>query len=536
MSLYDIDFYKVGHKAQYEEGTQYVYCNFTARSATHSPVPLDHTNPSVVFVGLQGALQRIEESWENTFFAQPKAKVLREYKRRLDLALGANAVDISHIGELWEMGYLPIKVKALPEGSLVPIKVPMFTVINTDPRFYWLPTYLETQISSEVWKPITTATIAYAYRKLLRTYAGITGAPMDFTLWQGHDFSARGMSGMADAAASGIGHLASFLGTDTVASLEYLEKYYDGDQTFLGGSVPATEHSVMCVSGKESEIDLFHRLITKVYPTGIVSIVSDSWDYWRVITEYAQKLADVIRKRKPDALGNAKVVFRPDSGDPVRIIVGAPSRCQFSSLADAYNQGHTVIEHEGDYFSIQRSDDGNGYTYSTTPINNPTPEMKGSVRCLYEIFGGVRTDKGFIGPPSCVGLIYGDSITYDRANAILGGLASKGFASNWVVFGIGSYTYQHVTRDTFGMAYKATWAKVSDVGLNIQKDPATDNGTKKSATGLLRVALEDGKYVLYDKQDHVGEQVGELKTVFQDGHLVGYLASWSEIRNRLWSY
>lgn len=484
-----IDFYKADHRRQYPEGTEFVYSNFTPRSSRLANV-LDDFDDRVVFIGLQGFIKRfLIDEWNKGFFQQPKDDVIKKYKRRMDTSLGEGAVPVDHIEALHDLGYLPLNIKALPEGSRVNSKVPMFTVINTLPEFYWLTNYIETCISAEIWKPCTTATIAYEYKRLLNQYADITGAPKDFVALQGHDFSFRGMSGSYDAAQSGIGHLANFIGTDTVAAIDYAEDYY-GAEGVIGVSVPATEHSVMCMGTKDNEIETFKRLINDLYPSGIVSIVSDTWDFWKVITEYTVTLKDDILQRSPNALGLAKVVFRPDSGDPVKVICGDPE----AEVGSA--------------------------------------EYKGAVECLWDVFGGTETEKGYKLLHERIGLIYGDSITLQRAKDILQQLEAKGFASTNIVFGIGSYTYQYQTRDSFGFAMKATWGQVNGESREIFKDPITDKGEKKSAAGLLRVEKSEQGFVLFDRQTKAQEQQGELATVFENGTLVKE-TSFDEIKTLL---
>jgi len=174
-----IDFYKADHRRQYPEGTEYVYSNFTPRSSRLANV-LDGFDDRVVFVGLQGYINRVLiDQWKREFFDKPKADVVAKYKRRMDTSLGEDAIPVDHIEDLHDLGFLPLKIKALPEGSRVNIRVPMFTVINTIPEFYWLTNYIETSISAEIWKPCTTATIAYEYKRLLTEYALKTGAPLD---------------------------------------------------------------------------------------------------------------------------------------------------------------------------------------------------------------------------------------------------------------------------------------------------------------------------------------------------------------------
>lgn len=490
------DFYKTGHIFQYPQGTQLVFSNFTPRTSKHANVNKDTFDNKVVVWGIQGFVKWfLTDLWNTEFFNQPKSKVVARYKRRLDTALGPDSVNISHIEALYDLGYLPIEIKAIEEGNRVNIGVPVLTVKNTLPEFYWLTNYIETVMSAELWKPITSATIAYEYRKILDRWAALTGAPAAFTMWQGHDFSMRGLSGLADAAISGSGHLLSFAGTDTIPAIDYMEDYYgaNAETELIGGSVPATEHSVMAMGTKEAEIETFRRLITEVYPEGIVSIVSDTWDFWQVITSYSKVLKPEILARKVNGLGMAKVVFRPDSGDPVKIICGDPDAPE------------------------------------------DTPEFKGAVECLWDIFGGVTSDKGYKMLNERVGLIYGDSITLKRAEQILERLAAKGFASSNIVFGIGSYTYQYNTRDTFGFAMKATYGVVNGEGREIFKDPKTDNGTKKSAKGLLRVEKKDGNYVLFDQQTWEQEAGGELQTIFKDGKLVKEL-TMAQVRKNLGTF
>lgn len=235
------DFYKYGHKAQYPDDTTQIYSNLTARS-NRLAKGIDKT----VFAGLQGFIKWfLIDTFNEEFFWQDKDFIISEYNRRTNTSLGPNSVDSSHIAALHDLGYLPIEIKALPEGSVVPMKVPFLTITNTLPEFFWLVNYTETVISNELWKPTTNASIALEYKKVLTKYAKETGVPVEFVQWQGHDFSMRGMSGMHDAANSGIGHLFSFLGTDTEVAIQYIENYYYGRNTFVGGSVPASEHSVM---------------------------------------------------------------------------------------------------------------------------------------------------------------------------------------------------------------------------------------------------------------------------------------------------
>ena len=480
---FQTDAYKLGHIFQYPAKTQMVYSNFTCRSDKLASNVLGDFDGKVVFFGLQGVIQELlVEAW-GEFFSMPEDEAMAKYQRRMDGFFGGN-FDISHMRELHKLGHLPIQIKALPEGSRVNIKVPLFTIRNTRPDFAWLVNYLETSLSAEIWKPITSATTAYEYKRLLSRYAEQTGTDPQFVPWQAHDFSFRGLSGCHDAAVSGAAHLLSFTGTDVVPALEYLEQYYYAAGTFIGGSVPATEHSVMCMGGKEGERETFRRLICDTYPSGIVSIVSDTWDFWSTLTIIASSLKEEILARA------GKVVFRPDSGNPFHIICGDP----------------------------------------TAPAGSPA--ATGAVETLWQIFGGTVNARGFKELNTHVGLIYGDSITLGLAESILYRLTAMGFASSIIVFGVGSYTYQYATRDTFGSAMKATYGIVNGESHALSKDPKTDSGLKKSASGLLRVEKEDGNFVLYQDQTWHGEQGGELKVVFCDG-IIGHTTTLEEIRERL---
>lgn len=458
------DVYKADHRRQYPDNTELVFSNWTGRK---SRVPgLEHT----VHFGLQYyILEYLIHQWNETFFKLPKRQVVDRYARRLK-NMGID-ITIEHMEALHDLGYIPVEIWSLPEGTVVPNGVPSYVLWNTIPEFFWVTNYLETSLSNTVWGPTNSATIAMEYRDILTKYVRLAGGNEAMIQWQGHDFSCRGMFGMEAAAMSGAGHLLSFTGTDTIEAIDFLEMYYlaDSDKELIGGSVPATEHSVMCMGSQEREIDTYRRLLTEIYPSGIVSVVSDTWDYWGVWTDILPQLKSIILAR----LGT--LVIRPDSGDPVKVLVG-------------------------DSEAIEGS-----------------PEYKGSVEVAWDLFGGTINDKGFKVLDSHIGLIYGDSITWDRARRICEGLIKKGFAPTCIL-GIGSYTYQYNTRDTFGFAMKATAGMVKGEMREIFKNPKTDDGTKRSAKGLLAVNYGiDGKLTL--KQQATWEEVKNCAfvQVFKDG-------------------
>lgn len=498
------DFYKVGHIFQYPPNTTLVYSNLTPRKSRISGVD------DVVFFGLQYFMQEYMIKYFNeNFFDLPLEDVLNQYKRVIKFSLGSDLPSYKHLEDLHKLGYLPLEIKALPEGTVSPIKVPVLTIKNTLPEFYWLTNFIESLMSASLWQSCTSATIAREYKRILSKYAEETGIPKEFVQWQGHDFSFRGMSSLESAILSGMGHLTSFSGTDTIPAICALEQYYDAniEQELVGGSVPATEHSVMCAGGseKDNELNTFKRLITEVYPNGIVSIVSDTWNLWDVLCKHLPALHSEIMAR------DGKVVIRPDSGDPVDIICG--------------HKEFTIVN--GEYFTLDNR------FMPDTKITDPyaIAACKGVIEILWEIFGGTTTDKGYKLLDSHIGAIYGDSITPEVAEEMCKRLKDKGFASQ-MVLGIGSFTYQYNTRDTQGWAMKATYVEIDGVGIPIFKKPFTDDGTKNSAKGLLRVYRGIFGIDLVDECTWEIEARGELKTVFKDGVITKH-QKLSEIRKRI---
>jgi nicotinamide phosphoribosyltransferase len=455
--MFLIDFYKADHRSQYPRGTREVYSNFTARKSRIDGVD------KVVFFGLQYVIKEyLISQFNDNFFGRDVDEVCDEYKQLMEESLGI-VFDVQHVRDLHNLGYLPLEIKALSEGSVVPLQVPLMTIKNTIPEFYWLTNYFETLISCEVWKPGNSATMAHEFRKVFDAYAKLTGGNADFVDFQGHDFSFRGMSGVADACVSGAAHLLSFKGTDTVPAIKFLKHYYNATG-FVGGSVPATEHSVMCA---DDEFETVKRLLTVTYPTGILSVVADSYDFWRFVTEFLPSIKDIIMNR------NGKLVIRPDSGTPHKIICGDKN-----------------AESE--------------------------PERKGLVRCLDEIFGSNRNDAGYIEVDGHVGAIYGDSIDLKEQKLILQGLVDQHYCSSNVVLGIGSYTYQFATRDTFGYVCKATNIDINGESKAIFKSPKTGSW-KKSHKGLMRV---DEDFSVIQNATKEQEAGGMLIPVYRNGKLL----------------
>jgi nicotinamide phosphoribosyltransferase len=557
------DGYKTGHHLQYPKGTTLVYSNFTPRSNKYAPKGCEQ----LVSFGQQMVVKQIHEMFKTYFFNKPKDVVISEIKQELSWYLNTD-YDTSHFEALHDLGYLPIHVKAIEEGALVPMKVPVLTIYNTHPDFFWVTNYLETIISNLLWKPMTSATIAYQYRKVLTKWQEKTDAEKSWFIdWQGHDFSMRGMDSIAATISSGLGHATSFMGSDSLPVIHGARKFYDEEGPVVG-SVNATEHSVMCAGGADDEVGTFRRLL-ETYPTGILSVVSDTWDLWKVCTEHVVTLKEEILSR------DGKLVIRPDSGDPVDIICGENIKtydtikiASSSFENDLYNnQVHgeskfeiptTRLVRVGDEIYKLDADtywnryDKQYYFIESIEIN-PTlveiePKHKGVIELLWDVFGGTVNEQGYKVLDSHIGAIYGDSITIDRAEQICSRLEAKGFASTNIVLGVGSFTYQFNTRDTFGFAMKATYVELEVpkfgelvdqnlnteiVGREIFKDPITDDGTKKSATGLLSVSRDAfGVISLNDKVSWELEGKGLLHTIYKDGEFQNQ-TTLTQIRERL---
>ena len=484
------DGYKTGHHQQYPKGTTLVYSNFTPRSNRYAPKGCDE----VVVFGPQMVMKQLHEMFQNEFFSKPKAEVCSEMKRELSAYLGTD-YGVSHFEALHDLGHLPIAVKSLPEGTKAPIKVPVLTIYNTHPDFYWLTNYLETILSNLLWKPMTSATIAHQYRKVLTQWMEKTDKERAwFVDWQGHDFSMRGMDSVEAVISSGLGHLTSFSGSDSLPAIHGARKFY-GASEFVAGSVPATEHSVMCAGGKEDEVDTFRRLL-ETYPSGILSVVSDTWDLWKVCTKHVVTLKKEILAR------DGKLVIRPDSGDPVDILCGS---IRFDNKEE---------------YETEKADG---------TLSKANPSEKGVIELLWDIFGGTVNEQGYKLLDSHIGAIYGDSITLERQIEIYERLAAKGFASTNIVLGVGSFTYQFNTRDTLGFAAKGAWFESDTETYDIYKDPITDDGTKKSLKGLIMV---DENYEVHTQCTPEQEAAGMLRTIYEDGKFYNQ-TSLTEIREKL---
>lgn len=559
ISLFYSDGYKVGHKKMLAKGTTRLYGTWIPRSTKYAPGGIT----KIVSFGQQLVARWLHDEFTEHFFSQPKS-VATQFGNDMSMYLGMD-YDASHFEALHNLGYLPIRIKALPEGIETNPNVPHMTFINTVDGFAWLTLYLETIISSLAWKPATSATIALQYRRNLVKWVMKTDPASAWLIpFLAHDFSARGLSPW-DMLSSGLGHATSFRGSDSIICIPGARYFYNESENEVAiNSVNASEHSVSTTKiftvGEQQMIADW--LVD--FPKGILSIVSDTFDLWKLITEYLPANKEAIMAR------DGKLVIRPDSGDPVDIICGKNIE-KFDSdtyedfkeecadyLDDALRAETPHGECGGDYqetvswngklYHVTYDPDWNRYDKQYYYIDNfgstvskckfvekeSTPADFGVIELLWNIFGGTINEQGFKVLDPHIGAIYGDSITLDRQIQIYERLAAKGFASTNIVLGVGSYTYQMNTRDTLGFAAKGAWFEVEEYvsasdrepeivpgffkkGYDIFKDPVTDNGTKKSLKGRCAVHLVDGEYVVKTQCTEQEETEGVLHTIYEDG-------------------
>ena len=591
-SLYLTDGYKVGHKAMLAPGTTKLYGTWIPRSTKHAPKGIT----KIVSFGQQLVWKWLHDEFEENFFMNNyrtnpftkekmevpglKEKAL-QFIKDMSLYLGME-YDGKHFEELLDLGYLPIKVKALPEGIETNPNIPHMTFVNTVDGFAWLTLYLETIVSALAWKPSTAATIAKLYRRQAEEWVKKTD-PSNLGLvdFMCHDFSARGLDPMSQYLI-GLGHATSFKGSDTLPVIPASRYFYGvGEDEMPIGSVNASEHSVSTTKiftvGEQQMIADW----LQIFPKGILSIVSDTFDLWKLITEYLPANKDAIMAR------DGKLVIRPDSGDPVDILCGVGTK--YEDLSKWFPDGEVLPEYfEDSLLEEVREDTPHGECGASeheniyivrgklykAKIHNISwdrydkqyyyidmwekakitieelpwkPSDKGVIELLWDIFGGTVNEQGYKVLDPHIGAIYGDSITPERQVKIYERLAAKGFAATNIVLGIGSFTYQYNTRDTLGFAAKGAWFEVKDTGkcncghtiecdcvkeYNIYKDPVTDDGVKRSLKGLLQVKLVDNEYIVNQECSWEQEEDSELKTIYENGIFKNQV-TFQDVRNNL---
>lgn len=571
------DCYKFGHRELYPTGTTMVYSTLTPRANSY----YKRTDKMVAFGYQLFAMRNLKEGWDNSFFNQPWEAVEKAYTEVVCAALGeVSGEKLDNLKELYGLGYLPISVKALPEGSLVPMKVPVLTIENTHPDFAWLVGFLETTLLNETYAMSTVATKALEFKKLGEKFASKTCDNNFHLPYQFHDFSMRGQHGTEAALRSGLSHLTSFVGSDTLPASILAHNYYNAEYgSNLLQSVKATEHSVMQAYGK-NEIQTILSLIEKV-PTGILSVVCDTYDYWGMLSNVlpVKEVYKAITERE------GKFVVRPDSGDPYEVLLG--KKVEARDVTDTYDWSNlTEQEIARELFDYATEDFRDDEKYSGAHgeigmdaaefkyvVNNMVYTIKveaeynrydkqyyyvdsldaklvnvepffldfeeqGTLKLLWDTFGGTVNEKGFKVLSDKVGVLFGEGITEEVAEKILTGMAKHGWASSNVVFGVGAYVYSvDVTRDSFGQAVKTTAVEIDGEFIPVFKDPKTDpNGLKKSAKGFVAVTEQNGELVLQDNLTPNDKIEGNLlRPIFTDGKLFN-LEDFNVIKERVASH
>lgn len=551
------DWYKPGHKPMYNQNTKLIFSNLTPRNDKNFAHYADKNARGVIVLGLRRMVMDSMVGIWKKFFKMKREAAVKKFARMSKNALGAAAPSAECWGELHDLGYLPVEIRALPEGILSPIGIPVYTIHNTVEKFFWVTNYIETLMSTESWKTITNATAAFQYKRVAMSYALATCDNVDHVNFQCHDFSLRGLSNVEDGYKSGIAHLASFTGTDNILGIEAVHEYYgiDDDQ-FVAGSIPASEHSVATtnisrivkdleehfphlagdVDGLRylAEKEFLLTFIRDIVPEGFCSYVADSYDYWAVLTRILPELKEEIMMR------NGRLVVRPDSGDPVKVVAGynIVSEEELENIKP-YEVEDLLVSTKNGYFEPRYSLTTQTWVIDAECQQIPRHEAVGSIQVLWEIFGGEVNSKGYKVLDSHIGMIYGDSITVKREIEILKRLKANGFASSNIVFGVGSFTYQFNTRDTFGIAVKATGCFIDDYEIMVSKEPKTDP-SKRSAKGFIKVVRKNG--ILHQVDNISFEEINDednlLQPIFRNGNVLipqvnGRDEDFNDIRARL---
>lgn len=403
------DSYKLSHFKQYPPGTEYVYSYFESRGGKWD---------SVVFFGLQYFMKRY---LSGPVVTEEKIAQAKEYCTAHMTQPGVEGSGEAAFNEAgWRYvlenhgGVLPIKISAVPEGTIVPNKNVLFTMENTDPKAFWLTNYLETLLV-QIWHPMTVATNSRECKLVISQAMKTTGTPEAFIGFKLHDFGFRGVSSVESAATGGAAHLVNFMGTDTMAGYLCAMQYYN--EPMAGYSIPAAEHSTITSWSRAGEVDAFRNMLVQ-YPKGLVAVVSDSFDIIKACTDlWGTELIDLIKNRE------GTLVVRPDSGDPATIVV-------------------EVLEALGSKF--------------------PTTETATGHKIL----------------PDYLRVIQGDGISLKSLNEILDNMAAKGWAADNLAFGSGGALLQKLNRDTQKCAFKCCSIIINGEEHEVFKDPITDPGKK----------------------------------------------------------
>nr|XP_021328060.1 uncharacterized protein LOC557816 [Danio rerio]XP_021335659.1 uncharacterized protein LOC557816 [Danio rerio] len=453
------DSYKVTHYNQYPPNTSKMYSYFECREKKANPnKPRKIRYDTTVFYGLQYVLHKYFKGQVVTLEKIQEAKEVYREHFHDDMF---NEKGWNYILEKYN-GHLPIEIKAVPEGSVIPRGNVLFTVENTDDECYWLTNWIET-ILLQIWYPITVATNSREQKKILAKYLMETSGSLDGLEYKLHDFGYRGVSSQETAGIGGSAHLVNFKGTDTMAGIRLIKKYYGTKEPVAGFSVPAAEHSTITAWGKDHEKDAFEHIV-RMFPSVPVSVVSDSYDIYNACEKiWGEELRSLVEMRSADA----PLVVRPDSGDPLETVL-------------------RVLEILGEKFP---------------PLEN---------------------SKGYKVLPPYIRVIQGDGIDIESLQDILEGIKKHGWSIENIGFGSGGSLLQKLNRDMLSCCFKCSYAVTNGVPINVFKDPIADP-TKKSKKGRLSLhRTPSGSLVTLEEGSGSLGEYGEdlLQTVFRNGKII----------------
>ena len=525
------DGYKLSHFEQYPKTLTSIYGNLTARSEKNFKQRLPSSDNKYVVAGIWQAMVEINDIFQKEFFSVSFDKAIGPMKKTIENYTKYKIGYENCLKRIHKLGYLPIKIRSIKEGTSIDINMPAITIQSEDVLLF---SFLEPMITNMTWKTKTNDTNERELYITGMKWSKKTGN-VDAVPYQFHDFSTRGMSGIEDACRSNVSHLIAFRGTESTGVLTYIEDVYDWDYKTdgaLAGTIEATEHSVAstnimyekAIRGcdlEEAEYHYFKRYITEVYPNGYVGYVADTFDFFRTISVILPKLKSEVMAR------DGKLVIRPDSFEPIYGLCGLnlpyieePNVSEIDyDLFDNLISEHSACDSKGVFRTdknVVTATRSNGVI--KLEVREMTNEEMGTVQILWNTFGGTLNENGYRDLDSHIGVIYGDGINNVVADEIFKQLAKNKFSSTNVVVGIGAGAYQWVSRDTLGIAYKATQVVTSDIGaIDVYKDPV--GGFKKSATGLLAVNKVDGDWFLTQKATIEQEEKSEMYTVFDNGSM-----------------
>ena len=483
------DTYKQCHSDMYPKTLKKLVSYWVPRKSMFS----EHSDYNkMVFFGLQAFIQEfLIDYFNKNFFNKNIEDVINEYSYYMDIQLGEGNYKLDNVVKLHSLGYLPLCIKALPEGSLVNMGVPCIEVSNTNDDFAWLVQWIECILQAELWKMCNHATIGHMYYELAKLYYGKTVDDDIDPRNAFADFGMRGMSCMNEAIRCSAAWLLSSNKTSTIPALPYIDKYYDANcaKNNIGKGAISTEHSVMganyALDGDERTF--VKRLLTKTYPNASFSMVSDTYDYWNMIDNILPSLKKEIMEH------NGTLFVRPDSGDQFEVVTK-------------------------------------------------------TVEKLWMTFGGSLNSKGYKVLDPHIRVILGDGSTLSCVRKIWIYLEEHGFAANNVIFGVGAFCFTAIfegdkmivnTRDSWGVAMKASYGVFGEKELFIYKDPKTDKGNlKKSHKGLVFVEKDGDNFKYTDgitKDEYLNmlkEHTSVMEVVFMD-NIIYRNEDFTTIRERL---